>query len=77
MATRPLPNRASLLGRLIFISIHSFLIQLLQTNEYTALWNSMLQEDGHEVQLERVRFKAGKSPWVGTRSTYKKIYKFL
>ena len=37
----------------------------------------MLQEDGHEVQLERVRFKAGKSPWVGTRSTYKKIYKFL
>ena len=46
-------------------------------NEYTALWNSMLQEDGHEVQLERVRFKAGKSPWVGTRSTYKKIYKFL
>ena len=45
--------------------------------EHAALWNRMLQEDGHAVQLERVRFKAGSSPWVGTRSTFKKIYKFL
>ena len=45
--------------------------------EYAALWNRMLQEDGHEVRLERVRFKAGSSPWVGTRSTFKKIHKFL
>ena len=45
--------------------------------EHAALWNRMLQEDGHAVQLERVRFKAGSSPWVGTRRTFKKIYKFL
>ena len=45
--------------------------------EYAALWNRMLQEDGHTVQLERVRFHAGKSPWVGTRNVFKHIYKFL
>ena len=44
--------------------------------EHAALWNRMLQ-DGHTVQLERVRFHAGKSPWVGTRNVFKHIYKFL
>ena len=45
--------------------------------EHVSLWNDSLAEDGCEVRLEKLRFKAGSKPWVGTRAVYKRVYSFL
>ena len=45
--------------------------------KYARLWNKTLEEDGFEVLFERLRFKAGSKPWVGTRGLFKEVRKWL
>jgi hypothetical protein len=40
------------------------------------VWNRMLKTDGR-LELARVRFLPGKPAWVGNRSTFEKLHKFL
>ena len=45
--------------------------------KHARLWNKTLEEDGFEVLFERLRFKAGSKPWVGTRGLFKEVCKWL
>ena len=47
--------------------------------ERAQLWNKMLADDGvgQGVFLQKVRFKAGCPAWVGTRTTFRHVYKHL
>jgi hypothetical protein len=45
--------------------------------ERAALWNSMLVEDGFGLLLEKMRFKKGSPSWVGTKTIFRRLHRYL
>jgi hypothetical protein len=42
------------------------------------VWNKTLSGDGSPLRVKKVRLgRAGRSPWVGTKAFFRKVYRFL